>query len=70
MSQVFLIYRQTIRKYTCHISNTFNTPHKDEVHVEILRTRQVGVRGPNKENFTEKFHGQGKLSVTWITYSK
>ena len=27
------------------IYQTLSTPHKDEVHVEILRTRQVGVRG-------------------------
>ncbi|WP_152904575.1 hypothetical protein [Staphylococcus epidermidis] len=45
-------------------------PQQREFHREIPRTRQVGVRGLNKENFTEKFHGQGKLSVTWITYSK
>ncbi|PIH33921.1 hypothetical protein CTJ09_08895 [Staphylococcus epidermidis] len=70
MSQVFLIYRQNTRKYIYLISNTFNKSHKDEVHVEIQRTRKVGVRGLNKENFTEKFHGQSKLSVTWIAYSK
>ena len=36
-------------------------PQQKEFHREILRTEQVGVRSPNKKNFTEKFYGQSKL---------
>ena len=32
-------------------------PQHREFHREIQRTRQVGVRGPNIENFTGKFNG-------------
>ena len=30
-------------------------------HLEIQQTTRVGVWGPNKKNFTEKFNRQGKL---------
>ncbi len=36
-------------------------PQHREFQYEIPRTRQVGVRGPNTENFSTKFLGQGKL---------
>ncbi|OLF30274.1 hypothetical protein BSZ10_08020 [Staphylococcus aureus] len=29
----------------------------------ILQAKQVGVRGPNKENFIKKFYKQSKLGV-------
>ena len=46
-------------------------PQQKEFHREILRTEQVGVRGPNKKNFTEKFYGQGKFGRTrWDTVFK
>ena len=36
-------------------------PQHREFQYEIPQTRQVGVRGPNTENFSTKFLGQGKL---------
>ncbi|RUN64463.1 hypothetical protein AZ898_05565 [Staphylococcus epidermidis] len=36
-------------------------PQHREFQTEILQTKQVGVRGPNIENFKQKFYRQGKL---------
>ncbi|MDH9055467.1 hypothetical protein PYJ84_07810, partial [Staphylococcus epidermidis] len=36
-------------------------PQHREFHREIQQAKQVGVRGPNTENFTEKFNRQSKL---------
>ena len=36
-------------------------PQHREFQYKIPQTRQVGVRGPNTENFSTKFHRQGKL---------
>ena len=57
MSQVFLYIDKPLEN-TPAIYQTLS-PHKDEVHVEIQRTRLVGVRGPTK-NFTE-IQRAGKL---------
>ncbi|MCG2070404.1 hypothetical protein K4U37_04620, partial [Staphylococcus epidermidis] len=36
-------------------------PQHREFHREIQQAKQVGVRGPNTENFTGKFNKQSKL---------
>ncbi|PTK40326.1 hypothetical protein BUZ34_04960 [Staphylococcus haemolyticus] len=38
-------------------------PQQREFHKEILQIKQGGVRGPSKENFTQKFYKQSKLGL-------
>ncbi|PTK68134.1 hypothetical protein BUZ28_00075 [Staphylococcus borealis] len=38
-------------------------PQQREFHQEILQAKQVGSRGPSKENFIKKFYKQSKLGV-------
>ena len=62
MPQAFLLQRQTTIKFkNILLSSYFNNCLNPEFQTEILQTKQVGVRGPNKKNFTEKFNRQGKL---------
>ncbi|MEB2657152.1 hypothetical protein, partial [Staphylococcus haemolyticus] len=38
-------------------------PQQRELPKEIVQAKQVGVRGPNKENFKEKFYKLSKLGI-------
>ncbi|RUN68833.1 hypothetical protein AZ899_08400 [Staphylococcus epidermidis] len=38
-------------------------PQHREFQTKILQTKQVGVRGPNIENFKQKFYRQSKLGL-------
>ncbi|MBM0794240.1 hypothetical protein D0414_00340 [Staphylococcus epidermidis] len=62
MPQAFLLQRQTTIKFkNILLSSYFNNCLNPEFQTEILQTRQVGVRGPNIENFKQKFYRQSKL---------
>ncbi|MBB1177192.1 hypothetical protein EGM72_10775 [Staphylococcus epidermidis] len=55
------IFKEACDTNMSQASLIYSKPQHREFQYEILRTKQVGVRGPNTENFSTKFLGQSKL---------